>query len=262
MDNDLLFTVENGVATVTINRPEKRNSFTDEMIVEWVKWLEECKSRSDVKVIVFTGSEHSFSAGGDMGGMKGKSEQTGLAAKDRMMAVTQSLARKVAEIDKPIIAAVNGTAVGGGMDLALMCDIRLASTSARFAETYAKMGLLPGVGGAYFLPRIVGPAVALDLFWTSRWVDAQEALSLGLVNHVYAEDTFREQVREYAEGLAGSAPLSIRYIKRLTYQALTTDLLSHLDTLSSHIALVRTSDDHKEAIAAYKEKRSPTFNGT
>ena len=224
MENELLFDVENGVATITINRPEKRNSFTDEMIRQWVAWLEDCRTRDDVKVIVFTGSEKSFSSGGDVGGMKDKAEQTPLQAKQRMIENTQSLARKVAEIDKPVIAAVNGVAVGGGMDVALMCDVRLATASARFAETYAKMGLVPGVGGAYFLPRIIGTAAALDLFWTCRWVDAGEALSLGLVNHVYPDEEFRSEVKEYAQQLTHAAPLSLRFIKRLVYQGLNTDL--------------------------------------
>ena len=261
MEESLLLNVENGVATITLNRQDKRNSFTDEMVIQWVAWLEDCRQRTDVNVIVFTGTGSSFSAGGDTGGFKGKSELPPLMAKDRMVNVTQSLARKVAEIDKPIIAAVNGAAVGGGMDVALMCDVRLAAASARFAETYAKMGLLPGVGGTYFLPRIVGTAAALDLFWSSRWVEANEALSLGLVNHVYPDDEFRARVRDYAEQLANCAPLSVRYIKRLVHQGLRSDLTSHLDVLSSSLALVRTSNDHKEALAAFNEKRRPNFSG-
>jgi 2-(1,2-epoxy-1,2-dihydrophenyl)acetyl-CoA isomerase len=124
------------------------------------------------------------------------------------------------------------------------------------------MGLIPGVGGAYFLPRIVGAASALDLFWTARWVDAQEALSLGLVNHVYPEKEFKSRVREYAENIAHAAPFSVRYIKRLVGQSLSTDLRTHLDALSSHIAVVRTSKDHKEAMAALKDRRTPKFTGT
>lgn len=262
MSDELLFDVENGVATITINRPDKLNSFHDDMVRQWVAWLEECKTREEVKVIVFTGTEKSFSAGGDTTRFKDKAEQTPLQAKAAMTVNTQSLARKVSEIDKPIIAAINGMAVGGGLDVALMCDVRLMSASARVAETYAKMGLIPGVGGAWFLPRIIGEAAALDMFWTSRWVEAEEALSLGLVNHVFPEDTFREDVRAYAEQIAEAAPLSVRFIKRMVQKARDTDLHSHLDTLSSHIALVRTSNDHKEAVAAFKEKRKPTFTGT
>ncbi len=262
MSDELLFEVENGVATITINRPEKRNSFTDEMVQQWIKWLDDCKIRDDVKVIVFTATDRTFSSGGDTSGLAEKAQQTPLQAKARMTANTQALTAKVAELDKPLIAAVNGAAVGGGMDLALMCDVRLAAESARFAETYAKMGLVPGVGGAWFLPRIIGTAAALDMFWTSRWVDSAEALQLGIVNRVFPDDEFRAGVKEYAESIASAAPMSVRTIKRLVYQAMNTDLDTHLDTLSSHLALIRTSNDHKEAVAAFKEKRKPEFTGT
>ncbi|AJE49203.1 enoyl-CoA hydratase/isomerase family protein [Celeribacter indicus] len=261
MSEDLLFEVADGVATITINRPDKRNSFTDEMVRQWVGWLEECRTREDVRVIVFTGSDTAFSAGGDMGGMKGKAERTPLEARAGIVANTQSLARCVETIEKPVIAAINGVAVGGGLDIALMCDVRLATASARMAETYAKMGLVPGVGGAWFLPRIVGQSVALDMFWTARWVGAEEALSLGLVNHVYPDESFREEVAAYARRIAEAAPLSVHFIKQLVRQSLDVDLRTHLDALASHIALVRTSSDHKEAVAAFKEKRKPNFNG-
>lgn len=262
MKDELLFDVANGVATITINRPDKRNSFHDDMVRQWVAWLEDCRTREDVKVIVFTGAGGSFSAGGDTSRFQEKSEVTPLQAKAGMQANTHSLARKVAEIDKPLIAALNGTAVGGGLDVALMCDVRLATASARFAETYARMGLLPGVGGAWFLPRIIGTAAALDMFWTARWVDAEEALSLGLVNRVFADDTFHAEVISYAEQIAAAAPMSVRMIKKLVHQGLDADLHSHLETLSSHIALIRTSNDHREAVAAAKEKRAPNFTGT
>lgn len=262
MNQDLLFSVESGVATFTLNRPDKRNSFTDDMVVQWVQWLEECRHRDDVKVIVFTAVDKTFCSGGDTSGLAEKAKQTPLEAKERLMTYTQSLVRKVAEIDKPIIAAVNGAAVSGGMDLALMCDVRLACSSAKFAETYAKMGLLPGVGGAWFLPRIIGTAAALDLFWTARWVDSEEALRLGIVNRVFSDDTFRDSVRDYAETLAQAAPNSVRAIKRFVHQGMKTDLHTHLDSLSSLLAVVRTSNDHQEAVAAFKEKRAPQFSGT
>ena len=263
MTDELLFEVADGIATITLNRPDKRNSFTDEMVRQWVAWLDDCKTRDDVRVIVFAAAgDRAFSSGGDTGGLAEKAQQTPLQAKERMMANTQALTRKVAEIDKPIIAAVRGAAVGGGMDLALMCDVRLAAASARFAETYAKVGLLPGVGGAWLLPRLIGPAAALDLFWTARWVDADEALRLGIVNRVFPDDEFRAGVADYARALADAAPTSIRYIKRLVHQGMTQDLHTHLDALSSHIALVRTGEDHKEAMAALREKRAPKFTGS
>jgi len=169
--------------------------------------------------------------------------------------------RAVSRLDKPLIAAVNGPAVGGGMDVALMCDVRVAAQSARFAETYARVGLLPGVGGAWFLPRIIGPAAALDLFWTGRWVEADEALTLGIVNRVFPDDEFADAARTYATEIANAAPLSVRAIKKLVYQGLESSLDTHLDALAAQLAVVRTSADHKEAIAAMKEKRKPNFTG-
>lgn len=260
--DELLFDIAEGVATFTLNRPDKRNAFTDEMVHRWVALLTECSADDAVQAILFTANGNSFCAGADTGQLAGNAQKTPLEARDRMSAVAHKLVRTVSRLQKPVIAAVNGAAVGGGMDISLMCDVRIASASARFAETYAKVGLLPGVGGAWFLPRIVGTATALDLFWTGRWVDAEEALSLGIVNRVYADDEFAEAARSYATQVAAAAPLSVRSIKKLVYQGLQTGLDVHLDALAAELAIVRTSDDHKEALAAMKEKRAPRFKGS
>lgn len=262
MANELLFDVAGGVATITLNRPEKKNAFTDEMVQTWISLLDECGRRDDVNVVVVTAAGDTFSAGGDMGGLKEKSEQTPLEAKDRISRNTQALVARAVAFEKPLIAAINGAAIGGGMDIALMCDVRLGSESARFCESYARMALIPGAGGAYFLPRIVGASAALDLFWTARWVNASEALQLGLLNRVFPDSEFRDGVASYAHQIASAAPVSMRFIKRLVYQGLKTDLATHFDALSSHIALVRTSNDHREAVAAFKEKREPKFTGS
>lgn len=262
MEQELLFEVSESVATFTLNRPDKRNSFTDEMIHRWIALLEDCRQRDDVRVVVFAAAGTSFCAGADTARLAGNAEQTPVEARNRMSDVAHAFVRKVAQIDKPVIAAVNGAAVGGGMDLALMCDVRIAGASARFAETYAKMGLLPGVGGAWFLPRIVGTAAALDLFWTGRWVDAPEALALGIVTRIVPDELLAEAVRDYAVQLAQAAPLSVRAIKKLVLQGMASPLDQHLDGLAAQLAVVRTSEDHKEAVAAAKDKRPPHFKGT
>lgn len=259
MTDDILLEVESGVATIVLNRPEKRNAFTDEMLVRWIEMLDECQSRTDVNVIVITGAGTAFCAGGDIGRMEEKAARGPLGAKNDLWEITQALPRKMNEIDKPLVAAVNGPATGGGLDVALMCDIRLASSTATFAQTYAKLGLFPGAGGAYYLPRLIGASKALELFWTSRFVNAAEALEMGLVNHVYPQDTFQDAVKDYVDGIARAAPLSVRYIKRALYQGLETNLLTHLDQASSHMAMIRTSKDHMEAVAAFREKRLPKF---
>ena len=261
MSDDILLAVDAGVATITLNRPDKRNAFTDDMLRRWIAMLDECQGRHDVNVIVITGAGSAFSAGGDVGRMEEKAARGPLRVKRDLWEITQALPRKMNEVDKPLIAAVNGAATGGGLDVALMCDIRLASDTARFAQTYAKLGLFPGAGGAYYLPRVVGTARALELLWTSRFIDAGQALEIGLVNHVYPGSEFRARVRDFAASIAEAAPLSVRTIKRALYQGLDMDLRSHLDQASSHMAMIRTSKDHLEAVAAFKEKRKPKFKG-
>lgn len=261
VEQQLLFDVSAGVASITLNRPDQRNAFTDEMIGRYVDLLGECSDRGDVRAVLFAANGKGFCSGADTSRLSGNAEQTPIAARDRMRGNAHRLVRAVARFEKPVIAAVNGAAVGGGMDLALMCDVRIAAQSARFAETYAKMGLLPGVGGAWFLPRIVGEAAALDLFWSSRWVDAEEALRLGLVSQILPDEGFSDAALAYARSIAAAAPLSVRAIKQLVRQGLQTSLDIHLDALASQLAVVRTSEDHKEAVAAFKEKRTPEFQG-
>ncbi|WP_417725103.1 enoyl-CoA hydratase/isomerase family protein [Salipiger sp.] len=257
----LLFEVGDGIATITLNRPEKRNAFTDGMVRRWVQLLQDAEMRDDVKVVVLTGTGTAFSAGGDIGDFREKAEESPIAVRDRLVTNAQSLAHALTRMEKPVIAAVNGAATGGGMDVALLCDIRLASESARFAETYARLGLVPGLGGAWLLPRLVGTARALDLLWTARWVDAAEAQSIGLVTHVFPDDTFRDKVASFAAQLAAAPPMSLRYIKQLVRQSHDSDFDTHLDAVATKLALVRTSSDHKEAIAARRDKRAPVFKG-
>lgn len=261
VERELLFDVTDGVATFTLNRPDRRNAFTDEMLQRWVSLLRQCQQDDTVRVIVFTAAGSSFSAGADSGRLAGNAELGPLQSRDRMAGNAHALVRQVASMDKPIIAAVNGAAVGGGMDLALMCDVRIIARSARFAETYAKMGLLPGVGGAWFLPRIIGMSAALDMFWTGRWIDAEEALRLGLATRVVEDSELAGSVSDYARVLAEAAPLSVRGIKKLIQQGQQASLDDHLDLLAAQLAVIRTSEDHKEAVAAAKEKRAPVFQG-
>ncbi len=169
------------------------------MLEKWLAALEECRTNPEVRVIVITGTGRAFTTGGDVEGVRRKR----VADAARHHAATwcegsQRLPRKLAEIDKPVIAALNGFATGGGLDIALACDIRFAAESARFAETYARMGLIPGMGGAYLLPRIVGVAKALEMFWSGDWVDAREAERIGLVNKVFPDAELMEGTYAFA----------------------------------------------------------------
>jgi len=147
------------------------------------------------------------------------------------------------------------------MDLALACDIRVAATSARFCESYCRIGLLPGGGGGYFLPRIIGRARSLEMFWTAAFVNAEQALEIGLVSHVYPDEDLMSETRKLAAKIVAMPPYSVRQVKRLIDQSLVSDMTTAFDLVSSHIAVARASNDHVEAITAFREKRPGIFTG-
>ena len=260
MSEQLIFEVRNKVATITLNRPEKLNAFTPQMKEDWLEALEFCRTSSDVNVIVMTGTGRAFCTGGDVGKFNEHSRESLTEVKERVVDA-QRLAVKFDEIDKPVIAALNGLATGGGLDVALMCDLRFSAQSARFAETYARMGLVPGAGGAYYLPRIVGISKALQMFFSADFVDADEALRIGLVDEVFPDDQLMDKTMEFAERVAGNAPIAVRLTKKILYQGLDTDLRTALNLVASSMPMARTSDDHREAVAAFSEKRKPRFTG-
>lgn len=261
MSDLLKFEIADGVGTITLNRPEKMNAFTAEMMEAWIAALEGCRTNPEVRAIVMTGTGRAFTTGGDVESFSGSARQTPQGIRNHLVNGSQRLIRKIAEIDKPVIAALNGFATGGGLDIALACDIRFAAEGARFAETYAKMGLIPGMGGAYLLPRIVGVAKALELFWSTDWVDAREAERIGLVNKVFPDAELMDAALAFARKIADGAPLSVQAIKRLVHTGLGQDLGTALDMVASEMTVIRTSEDHKEALAAFKEKRKPRFTG-
>ncbi|MEJ8851181.1 enoyl-CoA hydratase/isomerase family protein [Variovorax rhizosphaerae] len=261
MSELLRFEIDRGVATITLNRPEKLNAFTDEMLDRWVEALEACRVDAEVRVIVITGTGRAFTTGGDVDSFGASAALTPALIKQRLVQGIQRLPRKMAEIDKPIIAALNGFATGGGLDIALACDIRFAAESARMAETYARMGLIPGGGGAYLLPRIVGMAKALEMLWSCDWVDAREAERIGLVNQVFPDAELMERTHAFARKVAEAAPISVQLIKRVARLSLGQDLDTALDIAASNLPIARTSEDHLEAVRAFKEKRKPLFQG-
>jgi 2-(1,2-epoxy-1,2-dihydrophenyl)acetyl-CoA isomerase len=261
MSDLLKYDIADGVATITLNRPEKLNAFTGEMLEKWMLSLEDARINPEVRVIVMTGTGRAFTTGGDVEGFSASANQTAAGIRKHLVEGIQRLPRKLAEIDKPVIAALNGFATGGGLDIALACDIRFAAESARFAETYAKMGLIPGAGGAWLLPRIVGTAKALELFWSCDWVEAREAERIGLVNKVFPDAELMEGAYAFARKVADGAPLAVQTIKRVVRLGLDKDLGTALDIVASSMPIVRTSEDHQEALAAFKEKRAPRFKG-
>lgn len=262
MTDQLLFELEEtGVATITLNRPEKMNAYTEEMFAEWLTVLERCNRDPAVRVVIITGTGRGFTTGGDVSTFGDKANQSPARIKGTLQESSQRLPLAIYELQKPVIAAMNGVATGGGLDIALACDIRFAAESARFAETYVRMGLIPGQGGAFFLPRIVGMAKALELLWTADWVDAREAERIGLISRVCPDVELLNTTLEFARRIAAGAPLSVQLIKRVLRQGLDQDLRASLELVAANMPIVRTSEDHKEAVKAFNEKRTPTFKG-
>ena len=259
MTDNLRFTVEGRVATVTLDRPERMNAFTFAMIDAWVEAIAACRRDDEIRVLIVTGAGKAFCAGGDIREMKDRLDQPPERRKSELWERIQRVPLALEDFDKPVLVAVNGAATGAGMDLALMGDIRYAAASARFAETYVRVGLVPGAGGAHFLPRLVGTAKALELFWTGDFVDAAKALRIGLVNQVLPDEGLLPHVREVASRIAAGPALAIRLMKRAILQGMRNDLRGNLDLVSSHYAVVTASRDHREAVEAFIAKRKPVF---
>jgi enoyl-CoA hydratase/carnithine racemase len=265
MDDTVLVERRGRVATLTLNRPDVRNAFsTVEQIGAFVAAVEGIARDPDLSVAIVTGAGASFCSGGDVKGMRnetGFSAGTSLDLRQRYRQDVQRITASLFELELPTIAAVNGPAIGLGNDLACCCDIRIASTSARFAESFIKLGLIPGDGGAYFLQRIVGYAKAAELSLTGDTIDAAEAERIGLVSHVVPPDELTAATNALADRMASNPPQSLRYTKRLLREAQRTSLDSVFELSAAFQAIVQRTGDHREAVAAAIEKRSPTFTG-
>lgn len=270
--SDLIFKVENGIGTIKLNRPESLNAFSLNMIENWIDALTEVRDNDDIRVLVLTGNGKAFCAGGDIKAIKNGNgfldlsgdeskdfSTTGLKRKNSLWKYVQRIPLLMHEIDKPTIAAINGDAIGAGLDMALQCDIRIASDSARLGEGYVKLGLVPGDGGGYYLPRIVGLDKALELLWTGKLIHAQEAKEIGLVTKVFHSDQLLNETYQFAQQLANGPQQAIRLIKRTVYQGLNSDLKTSLDLVSSFMGLVTEHSDYKEGVRALIEKRKPNF---
>ncbi|MDD2857133.1 MAG: enoyl-CoA hydratase-related protein [Candidatus Nanopelagicales bacterium] len=260
MSDEVLYDVRNGVAVLTLNRPERRNAFTMTLIHRWADLLEAANADDAVRAIVVTGAGGAFCAGIDLD-VLASLDPSALTRRDFLTDEVHRVARAVERSDKPIIAAVSGAAVGAGMDMALMCDMRIVGPSTSFAASYVRLGLVPGDGGCYYLPRLVGVAKALELLLTGDAVSGTEAAALGLANHVVADDEVLPFTVALAERIAAQPPISVKLIRRTVYQSQDIDLRTSLDLIASHMGVIMTTDDHQEALAAFREKRPGTFTG-
>ncbi|MBT3627444.1 MAG: enoyl-CoA hydratase [Rhodospirillaceae bacterium] len=262
MSGDILFEVAEKVATITLNRPERRNAFTLAMIDEWVSCLEECRARADIHTVLITGAGKAFCSGGDIDElMKQGQARTPQERKDELVGHVHRIPLTLDRMDKPVIVAINGAATGAGLDLALMCDLRYAASSARFAENYVKMALMPGAGGAFVLPRIVGRARALEMLWTGDFIDSEEAERIGLINKALPDEELMAHAHAMARRLADGPVQSIRSIKRAVRAGQNSDLATSLDYGALNYGVLASGEDHHEAVDAFLEKRAPDFKG-
>ncbi|HTT37034.1 MAG TPA: enoyl-CoA hydratase-related protein [Burkholderiales bacterium] len=261
MSGHLKFSIADGIAKIVLDRPERKNAFTFEMIDAWIDALQRCRTDDAVKVVLVTGTGDAFCSGGDIVEMGERLDHTPEQRKSELFQRIERIPLALEDLDKPVIAVVNGVATGAGMDMALMCDIRYAAQSARFAETYVKVGLVPGAGGAHYLPRLVGVSKALELFLTGDFVDAQEALRLGLVNKVFPDGTLMQQAESIARRMAQAPPLTLRMTKRAIYQGMRNDLRTNLDLISSHYAVITSTQQHQDLVRAFIAARDKKPTG-
>jgi enoyl-CoA hydratase/carnithine racemase len=258
----LLYDVKDGIATLALNRPDRLNALGDTLREDLHHAVGKVAADEDVRVVVITGVGKGFCAGGDVKAMhEGKQAGAARPVLEKIAPLRDQVLLALRDAPKPVIAAVNGPAAGAGMNLALACDIRLASTTARFGQTFVRRGLHPDWGGTYFLPRIVGLAKAAELIFTGEIIDAAEALRLGLVSAVYPPEDLMPAAYVLARKVADGPPLAIRLARRALYHNQEVDLRQALEFETFAQNVCYESDDAREGIRAFVEKRDPVFRG-
>jgi enoyl-CoA hydratase/carnithine racemase len=264
MADFLLYEQQGHIVTLTMNEPERRNPLTGNTAVqELLAAIGRIENDRSVRAVVLTGAGKSFSSGGDIKDMERQAsgQVSGMQVRQEYRQGIQRLPLALFNLEVPVIAAVNGAAIGAGLDLACMCDIRIASTHAKFAESFVKLGIIPGDGGAWLLPRTIGLARAAEMTFTGQVLDAEQALSWNLVSRVVDPDQLLPTAVGLAEQIAANPPHAVRLAKRLLREGLNTRLDTLLELSAAYQALSHQTGDHAEAVAAFLEKREPVFKG-
>ncbi|MCR9213475.1 MAG: crotonase/enoyl-CoA hydratase family protein [Proteobacteria bacterium] len=265
MTDALLYEQDGGIVTLTINRPEERNALSDDIIFNaFLDAANRINEDNSVRCVILTGAGKAFSAGGNVKHMRDKEGMFGGSPAELRQSYRhgiQKIPQAFYNLEVPTIAAVNGPAVGAGCDLACMCDIRIAGAGARFAESFVKLGIIPGDGGAWFLPRVIGRSRAAEMTFTGDMIDAETALDWGLVSKVVANEDLMAEVRAMARRIAVNPPHSLRMAKKLLREGEHMRLDSLLEMSAAYQALSHHAKDHGEAINAFFEKREGDFKG-
>ncbi len=266
MTEVLLQERDGAILTLTLNLPEKRNPISEPELVDALcAGLEAADQDIGVRCVILTGAGDAFCAGGDMQKMqpdKGSlNASLPVQTRRNYKYGIQRLPILFQALEVPVVAAVNGYAIGAGCDLACMCDVRIASETAHFAESFVRLGITPGDGGAWLLPRIIGYARAVELTLTGEMIDAAEALRIGLVTHVVPDADLIAKAHQIAGKIAANPPHAVRMSKRLLREGQTADLKNILELSAAMQALAHATKDNAEAVAAFLEKRTPVFKG-
>jgi 2-(1,2-epoxy-1,2-dihydrophenyl)acetyl-CoA isomerase len=253
----ILYDVKDAVATITFNRPEAMNATNDQFYREMAQLIRDIASDESVGCVIMTGAGRGFCAGADVKAMN--PDMPLLSRRRRHRWILADVLRPLVMLEKPVIAAVNGAAVGAGFNIALAADILIASDAAVFSQIFARLGLVPDLGGLHLLTRVVGLNKAKELCFTAKKISAAEALALGIANHVVPADRLIEEARKLATEIAAGPPTALAMIKTLLNKSSNSTLEQMLEYESYAQTLAYTTPEHKEGVAAFREKRAPQF---
>ncbi len=264
---NIILKKENGIARITLNRPDRRNAVSQPMAYELLAAIEDVDKDDEIRVLVLTGAGAGFCAGADVAGMTGGTDKgvgTTRSTEDMRRWHSRVIGKIILglqKMQKPTIAMVNGVAVGGGFDLALACDLRVGSNKARFMNAFVRIGLFPGWGGTWLYPRVMGLNKALEYLFTGDFIEAPEAEKLGVLNYMVLEGELEKKTMELATKIAKNPPISLRLMKLQVYKGLQMDLETAIEMASACETITLTSEDHKEGVAAFRDKREPVYKG-
>lgn len=254
----VLYEVQEGVARITLNRPEKYNALSLPLLRQLTEAFDRAEADAEVRAVVLAGAGRAFCAGADIGEMAGLSS---LADAEQWVQERAGHLQRVARCPKPVVAAIHGYALGGGLELAMQADLRVAGQQAWLGQPEIQLGLMPGAGGTQRLARLIGPSRALRWVWTGERMSAQQALALGLVDEVVPDDQVLATAHELAGRLARQAPLAVRFIKRCIWEGLEMPLAQGLAMERQAFAQLLVTRDGQEGVRAFLEKRAPRFEG-